>query len=170
MLLLLNGPPGVGKSTMAARYVADHPFALNLDIDVLRGQLGDWQSDPSRAGILARDLALAAARTHLLSGYDVVVPQFLGRVDFILALEALASAVGADFVEVILLDSKENVLLRFEHRNDPTKAVDAAELSTMYDRVLALPAVRPRAMVIPVTGVDDTYVQLLATLKSSGMD
>ena len=170
MLILLNGPPGVGKSTMAARYVADHPMALNLDIDLLRGQLGDWQSDPAAAGMLARSLALAAARTHLRSGHDVVVPQFLGRVDFILELEALAAEVGVEFVEVILLDSKENVLLRFEHRDDPTKAVDATELSTMYERVLALLAVRPRAMVIPVAGVDDTYTRLLATLKSSGMD
>lgn len=164
MLLLLNGPPGVGKSTMAARYVADHPFALNLDIDVLRGQLGGWQSDPSRAGILARDLALAAARTHLLSGYDVVVPQFLGRVDFILALEALASAVGADFVEVILLDSKENVLRRFTDRDDPTKAADAAQLSTMYDRLTALIATRPLALTVHTGGTAETYASLLAAL------
>ncbi|HTI20015.1 MAG TPA: AAA family ATPase, partial [Kutzneria sp.] len=73
MLLLLNGPPGVGKSTVAARYVDDHPLALNLDIDVLRAQLGRWQDDLESAGLVARDLAVAMARTHLLAGHDVVV-------------------------------------------------------------------------------------------------
>ena len=164
MLLLLNGPPGVGKSTMAARYVDSHPFALNLDIDVLRGQLGGWRSDPSRAGVLVRGLALAAARVHLLAGHDVVVPQFLGRTEFIEELEALAAEVGIRFVEVILLDSKENVLSRFERRGDPTKAASADELSTMYESVLALLGVRPRAMVIPATDVHDTYTRLLAAL------
>lgn len=166
MLLLLNGPPGVGKSTIAARYVADHPLALNLDIDVLRGRLGDWQSDPGRAGVLARDLALAAARTHLLAGYDVVVPQFLARPEFILALETLAAEVGVEFVELVLLDSKENVLHRCAERGDPTKAAEVSELSTMYDRLLALVATRPRARVVRTRTVAETYAEVLGSLSA----
>lgn len=166
MLLLLNGPPGVGKSTLAARYVSDHPLALNLDIDVLRSQLGHWRSHPARAGVLARSLALAAARAHLSAGYDVVVPQFLGRADFILELESLAAAVGCEFVEVVLLDSKENVLRRFSDRNDASKAASAVELSTMHDRLAALSATRPSVRVVPVVDgeIEESYVALLAVL------
>ncbi|HEY0500622.1 MAG TPA: AAA family ATPase [Kutzneria sp.] len=164
MLLLLNGPPGVGKSTVAARYVDDHPLALNLDIDLLRAQLGRWPEDPGRAGLLARDLAVAAARTHLLAGHDVVVPQFLARPEFIDRLAALAASVDTAFVEVILLDSKENTLRRFQERDDTSKAVDPLELSTMYDRLLALAADRPWAKVIPTTDVTQTYARLLAVL------
>jgi predicted kinase len=164
MLLLLNGPPGVGKSTVAARYVDDHPLALNLDIDVLRAQLGRWQEDVGTAGLLARALALSAARTHLLAGHDVVVPQFLGRPEFIDQLAALADEVGVDFVEVILLDSKENVLRRFQARDDTSKAVDPQELSTMYDRLLALAAARPHASIIRTTAIPETYDALRHTL------
>ena len=39
-LLHLNGPPGIGKSTLARRYVEDHPQTLNCDIDVLRTLIG----------------------------------------------------------------------------------------------------------------------------------
>jgi predicted kinase len=164
MLLLLNGPPGVGKSTMAARYVDDHPFALNLDIDVLRGQIGGWHSDPARAGLLARALAVAAARTHLLAGHDVVVPQFLGRPEFILELSALAAEVGTEFVEVVLLDSKENVQRRFFERNDPVKHTAASELSTMYDRLLELLAARPDARIVRTAGIPETYADLRRAL------
>jgi len=32
-LIHLNGPPGIGKSTIAQRYVDQHPEVLNLDIN-----------------------------------------------------------------------------------------------------------------------------------------
>jgi predicted kinase len=164
MLVLLNGPPGVGKSTVATRYVDDHPLALNLDIDLLRAQLGRWHENLQQAGLLARDIAIAAARTHLLSGHDVVVPQFLARPEFIDRLAALAADVGVPFVEAILLDSKENTLRRCQERDDTSKAVDPLELSTMYDRLLELAATRPDAKIIHTTDIAGTYARLSALL------
>ena len=35
-LIHLNGPPGIGKSTLAQLYTGEHPGVLNLDIDQLR--------------------------------------------------------------------------------------------------------------------------------------
>lgn len=76
-LILLNGPPASGKSTVAAALVARRPLALNLDVDIVRGSLGQWRNTPADAGIAARRLAIAMATTHLGQGHDVVVPQFL---------------------------------------------------------------------------------------------
>ena len=77
-LLLLNGPPGIGKSTVAKRLSSGRPLSLCLDIDMLRRSLGQWMDHPEQSGALARDLALAAAERHLQGGHGVVVPQFLG--------------------------------------------------------------------------------------------
>jgi predicted kinase len=129
--------------------------------------------------LLARAIALAAARTHLAAGHDVVIPQFLGRATFIEHVERLAHEVGADFLEIVLLDSKENTLRQFAERGhaaaDPThvEAQDMLErsggldeLSAMYDRLSVL-ASRPTAKVVPTTTgqVEQAYQDLLSTLS-----
>jgi hypothetical protein len=85
-------------------------------------------------------------------------------VEFIERLSALAAEVGVPFVEVVLLDRKENVLRRFAERGDPSKAVDAAELSTLYDRLVASAATRPQARIVHSGGIAETYERLLAAL------
>ena len=140
-------------------YVDEHPLALNLDVDRIRGLIGRWCELADQSGPLARDIALAAARTHLAAGHDVVIPQFLGRPAFLEQVERLAREVGADFHEIVLLDSKENALRRFVDRaaTDPAHAAASEmsarndELSTMYDRLLAIIASRPTARVVPTT-------------------
>jgi predicted kinase len=100
-LIHLNGPPGVGKSSLARRYLADHSLALLLDIDGIRAALGRWEVvDESK--LAARTLAVVMAEAHLRGGHDVVIPQYVGRMDFIATLEDVASRCGASFVEVLI--------------------------------------------------------------------
>ena len=113
--ILFNGPPGVGKSTVARRYVDDHPLALLIEIDELRVALGGW-ADHEDSKLHARALALALARTHLGAGFDVVLPQYLGRPTYIDQLAAAASDVRAGFDHVVLLDDRQAVGQRFRSR------------------------------------------------------
>ena len=169
-LILLNGPPACGKSTHAQRYADEHPLTLNLDIDRVRSLLGRWRDDPHTAGLLARDIALAAARTHLESGHDVVVPQLLARPTFIEQLERLARDVHAAFHEIVLLDSKENMLRRFAERRAATAQVEhSGDLSEMYDRLMSLIATRPGARIVHVHDgeVDLTYQSVRAMICES---
>ena len=149
-------------------YVDEHPLALNLDVDLIRSLIGGWR-DAAESGLLARTIALAAARVHLAAGHDVVIPQFLGRVAFLEQVELLAGEVGADFHEIVLLDSKENSLRRFVGRGDVTTAiaVGPAELSAMYDRLLSVIATRPAARVVPTTAsqVERAYQDFLNGLS-----
>ena len=49
-LVLLHGLPSSGKSTLAYRSIDDHPQALCLDVDLVRGLPGRWSQQPAQAG------------------------------------------------------------------------------------------------------------------------
>jgi predicted kinase len=161
-LILLNGPPGCGKSTLARRYIADHPRALNLDIDRLRDLIG---GDLRERGLLAREIALQAARTHLEAGHDVIVPQYLGRPEFPARLEALAAELAVPFHDIALFTDAESALRRFRARGG-VEAGDE-ELAEMHGRLVAMIEARGSTVVETADGeVDKAYAGLLAALRS----
>lgn len=115
-LIHLNGPPGIGKSTLARRYAAGHPGVLNCDIDVLRTLIGGWADDFGTAGALIRPAALAMIGAYLSGGHDVVLPQLLIDPAELARFEASASRVGALFVERVLMDTPGATVTRFHRR------------------------------------------------------
>ncbi|RKT82617.1 Predicted kinase [Saccharopolyspora antimicrobica] len=179
-LIHLNGPPGIGKSTLAQRYVDDHVGVLNLDIDQLRGLIGGWRDRFAETGEIVRPLALNMAGTHLSAGRDVVMPQFLARLSEIERFEAVAHENGAEFREIVLMDSKERSVERFARRgadddlpwHGQIKAIVAEEggtsfLSEMHDRLTEVVRMRPRATVLnsEAGAVEQTYEALIGVLE-----
>jgi len=159
-LILINGPPACGKSTMATMYAAGHPLALVLDIDRVRGCLGRWHEDLPAAGRAARTIALAAVGAHLRAGHDVVVPQLLARPAF---LTDLARVAGDGFAEIVLLVGKDDTLRAFSARAASPRPADItahhlaghscgdAGLAATHDRLTAFLATRPQAIIVAVT-------------------
>ncbi|MGN6797827.1 MAG: AAA family ATPase [Gaiellaceae bacterium] len=171
-LILLNGPPAVGKSTLARRYADAHPMTLVLEIDAVRALLGSWLEEWQQSGHLARVIALAMARTHLEAGHDVIVPQLLTRRPFVEMLQETAEASGATFVEFALLDSREVVLARLEERSEAEGGFSSRALmekqgnepGDAYDAFVAALAERPDAIVIGEPLSDAAYESLLRLL------
>jgi predicted kinase len=172
-LLHLNGPPGIGKSTLAALWAERHPRTLNLDIDTLHPLVGGWQDPENRTHDALRPMAKAMAAAYLATGRDVVLPQYLGRLDEIESFERIAHGQGADFREIVLLDDKVAALARFDQRRDDTpwnrhnRQVVAdlggdAFLAAMYDRLLEVLESRSAAVVVRSVpdAVEGTYAAI----------
>jgi predicted kinase len=115
--VLINGAPASGKSTLAQMYIDEHPLTLALDIDVIRAMLGRWLDHPIEAVLTARRMALEMARVQLSAGRDVLFPQIVGRLDFVLELEHLCRQVGAKFIELVLFSSPQDTADRFARRS-----------------------------------------------------
>ena len=175
-MLHLNGAPGVGKSTLARRWAAEHPGTLDLDIDVLRTLVGGWQQDFAGAGGMIRPVALAALSAHLAEGRDVVLPQLIARPS---ELERFRAAAGeADYVHVLLTAPRTALEERLAARLCSGDAVEAtvaavllaaggrAQLDRFEDLLRVLVAGDPAGRVVETVDGDPdaTYAALVAVV------
>jgi predicted kinase len=167
-LIHLNGPTGVGKSTLAARYTAAHPKTLNLDADEIVRLIGGWREDFYGAVGLVRPLALSMAATHLASGNDVVMPQLIMRHTERAKFADAATSAGADYLEFVLLTPPETAISRYRHREHHIDHVvealgGATVIQQSHDRITAY--LTPDTTVIDATGgPDQTYARLIEAL------
>jgi predicted kinase len=174
-LLHLNGAPGVGKSTLAERYAADHPGTLNCDIDRLRCLIGGWADDFGASGAAIRPVALAMIRAHLDGGRDVVLPQMLGDERERARFRAAAVDGGHRYVHLLLQAPRGEAGARFYGRPDDALhrvirgVIDAdggAAAIDELDRRLASRAAASDAVCVDVSGGPDAaYARLLAATR-----
>jgi predicted kinase len=179
-LVHLNGPPGIGKSTLSALYADRHPGTLNLDVDLLHHLVGGWQDERTDTWPAVWSLVRAMAATHLDGGHDVVLPQYQATDDEIGGLEKLARDHGAGFREIVLLDVLEAAIERFNRRAEQSDDAwirhhhrlieergGAAVLGAMYERLLDVVRRRRSAVVVPSAAgsVEQTYALLAQALR-----
>ncbi|HEY1063695.1 MAG TPA: AAA family ATPase [Candidatus Saccharimonadales bacterium] len=176
ILLLINGPAGIGKSTIAKRYIDDHPLALLISADDLIASMGLWLSNEAEGRQLAFRLLLVMAAEHLRSGHTVVIPHLLTKHEEADALQAVASQQGVPFIECTLVAPKQEAIQRLFDRGTwgepdapPLADADTPIAEGLYDKMEA--TLRDRSNSVPIRSVKDdidgTYQNLRALVDEA---
>lgn len=177
-LIHLNGAPGVGKSTVAERYVAEHAGVLNCDVDRLRCFVGGWQDAFEVTGAIIRPVAMAMIRAHLDGGHDVVLPQMLASEDERAKFRAVATESGHEYVHILLQAPPGEARARFYGRreDDSLHAViravvddegGAAAIDDLDRRLAQMAASAQDALCVDAgADIERTYRAVVAVVQS----
>lgn len=173
-LILINGPAGIGKTTIAQKYITDNPLSLHASTDDIIASLGQWVAQEDKARKLAFSLLEVMVAKHLAAGHDVVVPHLLTNTEDAVALERISKDQSASFFECILIADKEEAVERLLERGrwgevgaPPLTAQDRPIIEKLYEEMEIAARDRPRAIVIHSAwnDVEGTYAQLLSALN-----
>ncbi len=179
-LIVLNGPLGIGKSTLAKKYGENHPLTLQLDIDDVWSMISHWREEKETSSPISKKMALEMARISLTAGNDVIIPQIIQTVELADSFRVLSKECDADFIEVLLFVEKEEAIRRFIKRGKeggnptgfrPGGIIDTGgretKLAEMYDNMIEIANHRQDVVIIePVLGdIDGSYLALMAKIN-----
>lgn len=175
-LILLNGFAGVGKSTIARRYVEEDPSALAIEGDRLIVEIPDWQDREreARNDVFEHTKNMAAA--HLTLGKDVIVPYLLTNATHAEELERLANEHGAEYVEIYLAVERDEAIRRLlkrgawgEEGTDPLTDADKPAIDKLWEAMVHETAKRPRSITVQSKegDIDGTYDAFTAAIRTA---
>lgn len=179
-LIILNGPLGIGKTTLAKRYAQDHPMTLMLDVDDVRATISHWREQNDASAILSKRIAIEMARVALQGGHDVVVPQILQTNELADSFQQIAEECNAGYFEILLLVDKTEAIHRFTERSKrqghPSGFREGGliatggreqKLSEMYDNMIAVADLRLHVKRIEpaIDQIEETYDELVAIVS-----
>ncbi len=180
-LILLNGPPAIGKSTMSQMYVDEHPMALNLDIDKVWWMMGQWQQERPRSHIQKMKLSYVLTEQHLSDGYDVIVAQTMREPGYYEQFDQIAQKCTARLYEFVLIAPLEDAIERCKIRGRangyetgfrPGGILDLGgreeKLASMYETMLGVISSRQNIVEVrPVLGnINETYHEIVSHINN----
>lgn len=135
-LIILNGPSGIGKNTIAELYKNEYPTSLVLDMDELRRTVPNYKEQREESYKKSCDLVFVKSEEHLVKGFNVVIPNKIKRDNVLDKFKEIADKCNADFYEFVLWTTKEDAINRAVKRGfKPGSLLQEDKLSGMYDEL-----------------------------------
>lgn len=122
-LIIINGPTGVGKTTLAKQLKEKLPMSLYIYFDEIRRMIGNYRENRDESRVYTFELAFAMMRVAFDKNRDVLIDKIMyDRIEKKLGertidmITALGEEYKADIHEFILWADKETVMKRLEER------------------------------------------------------
>jgi predicted kinase len=159
-LVVINGPCGIGKNTIAEKYKSEHETALILDIDEVRRQIDGYRENREKSLAQAYESAYILALDHLNKGGDVIIPKLISNPDVLEKFREVAKKCEANFYEIVLWTDKKEAIERAVKRGfRPGSLLQEDKLESMYDELEEILKNRKNAIVIQTAEgkIEETY-------------
>ncbi|HBU28039.1 TPA: hypothetical protein DEB00_02905 [Candidatus Uhrbacteria bacterium] len=115
-LIIINGPSGIGKSTVAKMLHEDMPMSFLLDIDAQRRYISHYRENPEESETMSHVIGKNIVLACFESDRDVILKKLILRANILDAYRAIAEKYGAGIQECILWASKNFVMERTHAR------------------------------------------------------
>lgn len=174
--ILLNGFAAAGKTTIAKKYINDHPMALVIEGDELVVNIGQWTKNEPQARAQVFEFTKLLLTAHLARGYDVILPYLVTNTSHVEEFEKITQDNGAEFYEVLLHNSHDDAVGRLLQRGSwgevglpPVTQSDLPQIEKDLAHMENLLQERPNAKIIHTAGnsINETYAEFLKYIKDS---
>jgi broad-specificity NMP kinase len=138
-LIIINGPTGVGKTTLAKQLKEKLPMSLYIYFDELRRMIGQYRENRDESRVYTFELAFAMMRVAFEKKRDVLIDKIMyDRIEEELGertidiITDLGKKYNADIYEFILWADKETVMKRLEERGQIVGGLLTKEKAEMF--------------------------------------
>jgi predicted kinase len=139
-IIIVTGPPGAGKSTIAARLATRYPEAVHLHTDdfwqyIVSGGIPPYLPESDAQNHTVVEVIAGAAVTYARGGFVVVVDGVVGP----WILEHYTRPIREEDPDlelhyVVLRPDRAETLARAQSRTAPDALVDAAPVLSLWDQ------------------------------------